>query len=195
MERTIIVITGLPGSGKSEASGYIKSLGIPMFRTGDIVREEVLRRGLELNAQNSEMIARKLREEEGMDVLARRLGGKIKKLRGGLVCVEGPRDMHEVRYLATLGRVMIIITEAPEKTRFGRLSARKGSGRLEPRSRDPKTFEEFRWRDERELERGLREVMATDSYPRVVVSNAGAREELTGNIRKIVENLKKGSGA
>ena len=38
-ERTIIVVTGLPGSGKSEVSNYLKGLGMPMFRTGDIIRE------------------------------------------------------------------------------------------------------------------------------------------------------------
>jgi len=190
MERTILIVTGLPGSGKSEVSEYIKSKGIPMFKTGDVIREEVIKRGLELTPQNSEMIARKLREEEGMDVAARRVGKKIKTMNDSLICVEGPRDMYEVDYLSTLGRVILVVTQAPENTRFERMKARRGAGKFAPKSRDPRSFKEFKWRDEHELERGLQEVTTTDKYPRIIIQNTGTKEELRKKVDEILEKIK-----
>jgi len=189
MERVILVVTGFIGAGKSEASGYIKSLGIPMFRTGDVIRKEVLNRGLELNTRNSEMIARKFREERGMDVASRRVGEKIKKLGDSLVCVEGPRDMHEIEFLATLGRVVIIIVKAPIETRFERTGRRKGR-HLEPKTRDARTFEEFKWRDSKERERGLDEVVSTGKYTKHIIDNTGTKDELRKKIDDIISSLR-----
>jgi len=188
--KTILVVTGLPGSGKSEVSDYIKSLGIPMLRSGDVIREEVMRRGLELNTKNSEMISRKLREEEGMDAPVRRVGEQIKSVKADLMCVEGPRDMHEIGYLATLGSVVILIVDAPIKTRFERSVGRKGS-RLEPKTRDPKDMEEFKWRDKKERERGMDQLTSTSKYPRHVIDNSGTKAKLKANVRKLVESLGK----
>ncbi len=191
MNRTILVVTGLPGSGKSEVYHYIKSRGIPAFRTGDVIREEVMNRGLHLTPQNSEMIARKFREEEGMDVAAQRVGEKIKKLTKKFICVEGPRDIYEIDYLATLGKVTLLIIQAPEKIRFKRQKLRVSGGRFEPKSRNPKNLEEFRWRDEQELERGLHEVTTTHKYPRHVIKNTGTREELRERVEMVLEKIKK----
>ena len=187
--RTIIVVTGLPGSGKSEVSGYLKGLGIPMFRTGDVIREEVLDRGLELNPRNSEKIARQLRKEEGTDVAARRTCEKIKPLRG-LVCVEGIRDMDELEYLATLGRIVLVIVEADEKVRFSRQRVRRSGGRLEPSSRNPKTLEDFEWRDRMERERGLDEVIATDRYEKHVIENNEGLAELRNRVDALLKEIR-----
>jgi len=192
--KTIIVVTGLPGSGKSEVSSYMKSLGIPMFRTGDVIREEVLKRGLELNPQNSEMIARRLREEEGMDVASRRVGKKIKALLDGLVCVEGPRDMSEISHLAKLGRLILVIVDAPDEVRFSRQKSRKSGSRLEPASRNPKTLDEFRWRDARERERGLDEVMATRKFDKHVIVNDGTLEGLKRKVDGLLDSIRNWAG-
>jgi len=192
MEKTILVVTGLPGSGKSEVSDYIKSLGIPMFRTGDVIREEVTRRGLELNPKNSEMISRKLREEEGMDAPARRVGESIKSANSDIVCVEGPRDMHEIDFLATLGQVFMLIIDAPVGTRFMRSVSRKGSEK-EPKTRDPKTLLEFKWRDRKEMERGLGEVISTKKFNMHVINNTGSKQQLYNEINSIIQELKAGT--
>lgn len=182
MEKTILVVVGLPGSGKSEVSDYIRSKGIPMFRTGDVIREEVVNRGMELTIKNQEAISKKLREEEGMDAPARRTGEKIKAADSGLICVEGPRDMHEISYLAGLGRLVLLVVDAPDELRFERLKNRGGS-------RDPKTREEFEWRDRSERERGQGEVLATEKYPKHVIENTGSREELRRKVDKVLKKL------
>ena len=43
----VFVVVGMPASGKNIARIYADSRGIPYFATGDIVREEVRKRGLE----------------------------------------------------------------------------------------------------------------------------------------------------
>ena len=43
----MFVVVGMPASGKNIARSYAESNGIPYFATGDVVRAEVLRRGLE----------------------------------------------------------------------------------------------------------------------------------------------------
>jgi len=192
MERTIIVVVGLIGAGKSETSGYIESLGIPMFRTGDVIRKAVLDRGMELTPKNSEMMARKLREEHGMDYPARKTGERIEKSKAGLICVEGPRDMAEISYLSTLGEVRLLVVTAPIDVRYERSRSRKAANELEPKSRDPKDFEEFKWRDEKERERGQDDVISTDKYTKYVIENTGTKEELYEKIRGIIAEIKGG---
>jgi len=195
MEKTILVVVGSVGSGKTETSNFIKSLGIPTFRTGDVIRKAVLDSGLSLTPKNSERMAVELRRKYGNDYPARKTGEKIKQLpkTERLICVEGPRDMDEVDYLATLGRVILLVLEAPIELRFSRTVARKGT-KLEPKTRDPETLEEFRWRDMTESERGQAEVTHTDKYPRHVIENTGTKEELYDKVRRIVEKLKHETG-
>jgi len=189
MERTILVVTGLPGAGKSEVFSYIISKRIPAFKTGDVIREAVLKKGLPLTIKNSEMMARKIREEHGMDVAARRTGEKIRNLKDRIICVEGPRDMHEIRYLASLGRLVILAVDAPLETRYRRSVSRSGGG-LEPKTRDPKDLEEFKWRDCKERERGLDELMSTSEFAIQLVDNTGTREELHEKVDRILKNIK-----
>ena len=44
----VIGFVGLPASGKTEAAKVAQELGIPIIRMGDVVREEVKRRGLDI---------------------------------------------------------------------------------------------------------------------------------------------------
>lgn len=193
MNRMIIVVVGLTGGGKSEASDYIKSLGVPMFRTGDVVRAEVVKRGFELTPRNSELIARKLRQELGGDAPARITGELIKKNKDKLICVEGPRDMAEIAYLATLGSVLILVISASPEVRFER-SKKRTATKLEPKTRDPNSYQEFLWRDEKEKERGQLEVMTTELYVRKEVKNSLGKEELHAKLKEIVDGLKKQVG-
>jgi dephospho-CoA kinase len=190
MERTILVVVGYIGSGKSEVSSYIKSLGIPMFRTGDVIRKAVLDSGKPLTPKNSEMMAVSLRKEHGNDYPARKTGERIEQCNEGLICVEGPRDTEEVDYLATLGKVILLVIEAPIELRFERARARKGSS-LEPKSRDTHDYEEFKWRDQSENARGQREITHTDMYTRYTINNSGTKDELHKKVKKLIQEATK----
>ncbi len=180
--RTIIVVVGLPGAGKSAVSDILKEMGIPMFRTGDVIREEVLKRGLELTIENQEKISRKLREEEGMDAPAKRILDRIRDTDNGLVCVEGPRNIEEIDCLAGIGNIMLLVVEAPQKTRFERLKKRG-------ETRDPKNPEELEWRDKKELERGTEQLLKTEKYPRYVIENTGTLDDLREKINRFLDKM------
>lgn len=47
--KLIIAFVGLPLSGKSTAARVAENLDFPVVVMGDIIRDEVLHRGLELN--------------------------------------------------------------------------------------------------------------------------------------------------
>jgi len=62
----IIAVTGMPGSGKSTVSKALsQELSAPLFVMGDLVRDEVVRRGLPLTAENIEQVATELRSRHG----------------------------------------------------------------------------------------------------------------------------------
>lgn len=184
LPKTTIVVVGMPGAGKSDVSKFFKERGIPMFRTGDVFREEVVNRGMELNIENSEKISRQMREELGMDVAARIVMDKILKLPDKLACIEGPRDMYELAYIAKLSRLILVVVRADSDTRFQRLKNRKQG------SRDPRSMQEFRWRDEKERERGLAEVLDTRKYARYVIENDGTLEELREKAKAIFDEIR-----
>jgi len=184
LPKTVIVVVGMPGAGKSEVSNFYKEQGLPMFRTGDVFREEVVARGLELNIENSEKISRQLREEMGQDVAARVVMDKILKLKDKLICIEGPRDMGELAYIARLSRLVLVVVRADEDARFRRLVSR-GQG-----SRDPRDIRQFRWRDEKEKERGLSEVLKTRKYTRYEVENGGTIGELRQKALVVLKEIR-----
>jgi len=194
LKKTIMVIVGLPGAGKSEVSSFYKEQGLPMFRTGDVFREEVVSRGLELTPENSEMIARRLREEQGRDVAARITMEKILKLTDMLICVEGPRDMDELAYIAKLSKLILLVLKAGDNTRFRRQLNRGKSGR-DPGNkvkgfRNPKDRKEFDWRDGKEKERGLAEVLKTKKYPRYEIENEGTIGELRVKAARVLSAIR-----
>ena len=99
MRRKIIVVTGLPGSGKSEVSRDIKRRRITTFITGNIIKEEVSRRGLELTLESQEYIARELRKEYGPDAPINMIEHRIRDSKSSIICVDGPRNIKEVELL------------------------------------------------------------------------------------------------
>src|SRR3989442_10358595 len=71
--KTVIVIVGMPGAGKSLASSVAAKRGVPVFVSGDIIRAEAKRRNLTPSRKNIGRIMLKIREEEGMGAVAKRL--------------------------------------------------------------------------------------------------------------------------
>jgi dephospho-CoA kinase len=180
--KSIVVVIGLPGAGKSEASKIFKELGMPMFRTGDVVRNEVVRRGMQLTMENQEKVSIEMRKAEGMDAPAKRILDKIRDTDNGMVVVEGPRNIEEVDTLATVGDVVLLVVEAPSKTRFERLCKRA-------ETRDPKKPQELEWRDRKELGRGMAELLKTDKYPCHIIKNTGNLKDLKENINKFLDKI------
>ncbi len=179
----VIAFVGLPLSGKSTAAKVAEEIGIPVVCMGDVVREEVKRRGLPQTDENLGKIAEELRKKEGMDAIAKRcipiIREKGKDL--GVVVVDGIRGIAEVeRFKKEFGDDFILINiEAPLEVRFQRALKRK-------RSDDVKSLEDLRRRDERELSWNMGEAMKIANF---TIENTGGLEEFREKIREILEQL------
>ena len=126
----VVVLTGLPGSGKSVASKIAEIMGIPVITMGDVIRAETTKRGLEPNGDNIGWVAVNLRKEFGDDVVLRRLWPDIRDAvtKHPLVIIDGMRSTSEKGALVELmeDEPEILAIIASEDTRNSRL---KGRGR------------------------------------------------------------------
>jgi len=179
----VIAFVGYPLSGKSTASQVARELGLAVVVMGDVVREEALRRGLELTDENLGKIARELREKEGMDAIAKRCIPKIRELlkEHGVVVVDGIRGVAEIeRFKRAFGDDFILIAiESPLELRFERAKLRK-------RTDDVSSIEDLKERDRREESWGLKEAMEMADF---TVENTGSYEDFVEKIRQILIKL------
>jgi dephospho-CoA kinase len=179
-KKLAIVVVGMPGSGKSTLSMVAKELGIPVINLGDVVREEVSRRGLEQSLENLLRIAKQLREILGNDAIMKLAIPKIKDAinRHCIILIDGVRSFDELEYLRCNieVEVMVLAIHTSPKSRFQRLITRSRSG-------DPKTWEEFKKRDLEELSWGLGNIIALAD---MVIINEKSYEEFISNVRELL---------
>ncbi len=180
----IIVIVGLPGAGKDTAAGFLREKGIPFLTFSSVIKDEIKQRGIMDSLENEEVVAKDLRKKFGRDIVAKRIAEKISNLKKDYVCLVGPRNIEELEYLKDFGEIILLVIEADKKIRFERMK-RRGD------SRDPKTFEEFEWRENKNLELGIDKVLKTKKYPKYVIQNNGTPEELKKHVEKIIRMILK----
>jgi dephospho-CoA kinase len=153
----VIGFTGMPGSGKSEAMEVAKARGHPVVRMGDLVWEEVERRGLPRDARHVGEVANAMRESHGKDVWSRRTVERVRQAAKGspLVLIDGIRSQEEVEtFRRELGHdfLLVAIHTDPEH-RFGRMVRRARPDD----SSDPAVLKA---RDEREMNWGIARTIA-----------------------------------
>lgn len=153
----VVGITGMPGSGKSEAVDVARRRGHPVVRMGDLVWEEVDRQGLPREAQNVGRVAHSMREQHGADVWALRTVQRVRDVADGarLVLIDGIRSNHEVEvFRRELGHdfVLVAVHTDPDE-RHARLSRRA-------RADDPSEHGAHADRDQRELGWGIARTIA-----------------------------------
>lgn len=181
----IIAFVGLPLSGKSTAANVAKEMSIPVVVMGDIVREEVKKRGLELTDENAGKVASELRQKEGMDAIARRCIPKIRKAAKdtGIVVIDGIRGIAEVeRFRKEFGEDFILIhIDSPIELRLERALKRK-------RSDDISSIEELKQRDERELSWNMGKAIEAADF---TIENTSSFEEFVEKIRDLLQKFAK----
>ncbi|AEM37915.1 dephospho-CoA kinase, CoaE [Pyrolobus fumarii 1A] len=180
-----VLIAGMPGAGKSIVARVARELGLPVFTMGDVVREEVRRRGLEPTPANMNKVATELRKLYGKTVIAERTLDAIKKsgIRDGIIVIDGVRSLEEVDVFSSYAPVTIVAVHASPKTRFERLRARGRPG-------DPRTWEEFRARDLMELGFGLGNVIALADY--MLVNDGVTLDEFVSQAKRLLEAMIRG---
>lgn len=185
MVEKIILVAGMPGSGKGVVSEVAKSLGIPVIIMGDVLREIAISKGLEINDANLGKLALDLRKKIGRHIIALYSLEKAKRLKNDIVLIEGLRNIEEYDYLKqNVKNLVLIAVHASPKTRFERLRKR---GRKD----DPKTFEDFEARDRRELKMGIGSVIALADI--MLVNEDISLDEFRSIVEKqMIEILEKG---
>ena len=166
---------GLPGSGKSSSIDAIRDLG-EVVTMGDVVRNEARKRGIELNDDNLGKIARELREKHGPEILAEKCVELINNINSEVVFIDGVRSVFEVNVFKKSWKFPLIAINLDDKSRFKRLSERG-------RSDDPKSIEELKERDKREVGFGLEDVINRADY---IVFNSSTIEDLKRKTKEIV---------
>lgn len=147
MTNKVIAIVGMAGSGKSTASNYFASKGFSVVRFGEIVIEEIKRRGLPCNQQNEQIVREDLRTKHGMSILAEMSLRFIKgKLEGNQsVVIDNLVSFSEYKILrGELNNELIVLAIFTSRNiRYTRLQSREFR---------PLTLEEATNRDEMEIQ-------------------------------------------
>ncbi len=182
----VVGVTGMPGSGKSLVAGEIAAvLSAPVYSMGDIVREEVVRRGLPLNSSNIERVARILREEMGEAAVAVLLVRRIRESSSrGAIVVDGMRSLAEAEIISGLGRLCIVAVHASPRTRFERILRRARRG-------DAVSWEEFRERDLNNIRLGIGGLIALADF---MIVNEGGPVEVRAEARRVARSIAHGEG-
>ncbi|MCE4614367.1 MAG: flagellar hook-basal body complex protein FliE [Desulfurococcales archaeon] len=185
MTRILVLVTGLPGSGKSIVSEVAREKGIPTVVMGDVVREEAVKRGVKLLPENLSIIANDLREKYGKAAIALFTTDKIRRnhASSAVVVVDGVRSLDEVAVFEELGNVCIIAVHASPTRRFERIRQRGRPG-------DPNDWAQFLGRDLVELSWGIGNVIALADY--IVVNESSKDDTRMQSERVIMEVLDNG---
>ena len=178
----LILIAGMPGSGKTLVSRVAAEMGLPVYVMGDVVREEARRRGLEPTPENLNKVARLLREEHGPTAVADRVLEWLRRDRPEIAVIDGVRSLAEVEVFKGHGEVVVVAVHASPGTRFERLRRRGRPG-------DPRSWEDFVKRDMTELGFSLGHVIALADY---MIINEGDPGEAREKARRLLERLAAG---
>ena len=174
----VIGFCGLPGSGKSTALESVKNLGV-VVNMGDVVRNEAMKKKIEITNENLGQLARNLRIEGGEDIIAEKCVQLIKNTQSEVVFVDGIRSVYELAVFRKYWKFPLILIEADEKIRHQRIIARA-------RDDDSKSIFDIKKREEREIGFGLLDLIEKTDY---IINNNTTIEELKNKTRKQIEYL------
>lgn len=173
----IIGITGTNGAGKGTVVEYlVEEKGFNHFSARGFISEEILRRGLEINRDNTNLVANDLRKTHGPAYIAEELY-KQASSKGDDAVIESIRAIGEAELLKSRS-ALIWAVDADRKVRYERSVLRKTE-------LDKISFEKFCEQEDREMDQkekfdmNIKGVMAMAD---VVFTNDGTQEELFAQI-------------
>lgn len=172
----IVCLTGMPGSGKTTVAHAIKGMGFHYISLGDVVREETVSRGLEVNDKNCGFVMKDLREKLGPHAVAQ-LSLKSFPRDKDFIVVDGIRSIYEVQVYRNIGRTKLLAIHASPDRRYSFLLSR---GRKDA----PSSRVDFDLRDRRELEVGVGDAIALSDE---IISNNSTLDELIEKVRNQIK--------
>lgn len=131
----IIAFVGMPGSGKGTCTDYLhQKYGYPVVHFGNMVYEEVQRRGLD-NVKDEKFVREDMRAKEGPAVMAKHATLKARQhFEDGAetVVFDGLYSWSELKYLSEEfgdDALTIIAVAAPRQERYKRILSRNDAHR------------------------------------------------------------------
>jgi len=130
----VIALVGLPGSGKGTCTDYLhEAYGWPVVHFGNMVYEEVARRGLDI-VKDETFVREDMRAQEGKAVLAKHVAHKTRTHSSegaDIVVLDGLYSWSEYKHLVEEfgDNLAVVAVTAPKKLRHARALARKDARR------------------------------------------------------------------
>ena len=143
-----LALVGMPGAGKTLCAHHLEMRGFFQFRFGQIVVDEVVRRGLVINPENERVVREEFRDNEGMAAIALRALPHLKTALAShsSIIIDGLYSFSEYKILSPeLGASMMVVAIVSSRAlRYQRLASREDR---------PLTAQEAETRDYQEIER------------------------------------------
>lgn len=182
---TILAFVGMPGSGKGTCTDYLhEKYGWPVVHFGNMVYEEVQRRGLD-NVADEVFVREDMRKIEGAAVLAKHAAKKAKghiENAAEVVLLDGLYSWAEYKHLQEEfgDKFVVIAVTAEKKTRRQRVLDRKDAHRKY-------TLEQLIKRELAEIEN--LDKGAPIAYADYTLTNDGDTTDLIENLENILKTL------
>ena len=171
----IIGATGLGRCGKETFAEYLEEkygfAHLDFFT--DAVKPELKRRGIKVTRMNGSILGDKMRKEEGMNVMAKRIFDRIDFTKNTIIT--GLRSVEEVNYIKKHTNDFILVEiYADEDARYKRTGKKQ-------------TREDFLKRDKRDIKlKGLGKVIEMADF-RII--NNTTKKEFGKNIKEFMKKL------
>jgi dephospho-CoA kinase len=179
----LIGLTGPNASGKGTIAKRLIEKGYGYLSLSDCLREELARRGENVERERLMALGNELREREGAGVLAQKVLAKVEP--GRSYVIDSIRHPGEVEALRKRRDFFLVLVDAPALVRFER-AKRRG------READPVTMESFLELERRELEGRAKEhqqLARTMEMADYVLTNDGSLRDLSGKVDGMLADL------
>lgn len=177
----IIGLMGAIGCGKGTVADILKNdFGYSAVTTGEIVREEVTKRGLKITRQISTEVSEDMRKKDP-EALIKIAIKKIKESSWDKAIVDGIRLPIDIKALKKAFPEMIfVLVKCDPKARYERMISRK-------REDAPKTYQDFLKQEKIEIDKfNLEETWKAAS---IFLSNDGTMDDLKTQVVEMLEDL------
>lgn len=172
----LIVVTGMPATGKNIAARYARTHQYPHFSTGDFVRAEICKRGYTADPETTARISTELRGADGLGV-TRLAVGEVLRQKADFVFLEGVRSWPEIELIRSKTSCTLVAVVAPRNLRLDR---------IKQRGREDDSVDHFEKRDRREIDYGVAVCIAlADAY----VLNNRSLDDALEHFDEIVRSL------